>query len=67
MAWTAAEITRVEAIEEMLNAIQVAIGNLASKAQMRQLLLIRQTELDNLIARISSLETQIATLQNNLG
>ena len=66
MAWTSNETSRVEAIEEMLNKLQVAIKNLASKAQFRQLLLIRQTEITELTKRVESLENQVANLQNNL-
>lgn len=67
MAWTAAESQRVEAIEEMLNSLQIAINNLASKQQLRQLLLIRQEEIDSLKLRVTDLETQVAALQSQLG
>lgn len=66
MAFTDAEEKRIAAIEQMLNNLQVAINNLASKQQMRQLLLIRQTEVDELTQRIETLETQVTNLQNTL-
>lgn len=66
MAWTSKETSRVQAIEEMLNKLQVAIKNLASKTQLRQLTLIRQTEVDELTERVESLEEQVSNLQNAL-
>lgn len=66
MAWTAAEEKRIQAIEEMLNKLQIATKNLASKAQMRQLLLVKQAEIDELRQRVESLETQVTNLQNTL-
>lgn len=67
MAWTTAEESRIVAIEEMLNLVQVAVGNLMSKQQMRQLLLIKQAEVDALTERVESLESQVSTLQSQLG
>jgi polyhydroxyalkanoate synthesis regulator phasin len=67
MAWTAAEEARIVAIEEMLNSIQTAITNLASKQQMKQLIYIRQSEMEALTARVTSLEAEVATLQGQIG
>lgn len=67
MALTSAEERRVVAIEEMLNTLQVAIANTMSKTQMRQLLLIKQKEVDALTQRIVSLESQVTALQGELG
>jgi polyhydroxyalkanoate synthesis regulator phasin len=64
MAWTDAETNRIEAIEDMLNKLQVAINNLASKKQMQQLLLLKQNEIDSLTQRVVTLESQITLLQN---
>jgi polyhydroxyalkanoate synthesis regulator phasin len=66
MAWTDSETARVVAIEELLNQVQTAIQNLASKAQMRQLLLLKQAEVDALTTRVASLEAQLTVLQNSL-
>lgn len=66
MAWTDAEETRVNTLEEYVNTLSTRISLLLSKEQMRQLLLIKQREIDALEARIVSLETQITTLQNQL-
>ena len=66
MAWTEAENDRVVAIENLLNEVQTAISNLMSKAQMRQLLLIKQSEVDALTQRVEALEAQVRTLQSRL-
>ena len=67
MAWTDAEELRIEAIEELLNQVQIAISNLASKAQFTQFTLIRQAEIDALTTRVTALESQLALLQNQIG
>ena len=46
MALTSAEIKRIIAIEEQINKNQVAISNLMSKQQFRQLLLIKEQEIE---------------------
>ena len=56
MAWTVAETTRVDTIEDTLNEAQVAITNLMTKRQMRQLLAIKQQEVDALTVRVTALE-----------
>jgi polyhydroxyalkanoate synthesis regulator phasin len=67
MAWTTAEEKRIQAIETAINQLQTAVSNLMSKQQMRQLLLLRQEEIDTMKERITALETQVATLQGQLG
>lgn len=64
MAWTDAETSRINTLEEALNDLATAINHLASKQQLRQLLLIKQTTIDALTLRVASLEAQIATLQS---
>ena len=64
MAWTDAETIRIETIEDIINKLQIAINNLASKKQMQQLLLLKQNEINSLIERITALESQITILQN---
>lgn len=66
MALTDAERQRIRAIEEMLNDLQVAIRNMTSKLEFRQLILLRQQEIDTLKQRVSDLETQVATLQSKI-
>lgn len=67
MPLSAAEELRIQAIETMLNKLQTAVNNLMSKQQMRQLLLVKQKEVDGLTSRIATLESQIQTLQGSLG
>lgn len=67
MSWSSAETERINTLENVVNDIQTAITNLMSKLQMRQLLMIKQAELDALTARVEALETQLTTLQNTLG
>lgn len=64
--WTDAEERRIRAIETILNNAQTAISNVISKEQVRQLLLIKQRQIDALTARVNSLETQVANLQSEL-
>lgn len=67
MAWTSAEKQRIETLETVINDLQVAVTNLMSKQQMRQLLLIKQKEIDALTVRVASLESQIDVLQSKIG
>lgn len=67
MAWTQAEEDRIIALEQRVNDVMTAITNLASKLQMRQLLLLKQAEIDSLTTRLNSLESQMAILQQDLG
>lgn len=55
--------TRIEAIEETLNTVQTALNNLASKAQLKSLLSIRQAEIEQLKTDVASLKSQVSTLQ----
>jgi polyhydroxyalkanoate synthesis regulator phasin len=57
--------TRLTALENAVNDIQTAITNLASMAQLRQLNLIKQEEVDALKDRVADLETQIQVLQTS--
>lgn len=54
---------RVEVIEAKLNEIQLALNALATKAQLKQLVNIRQAEIEDLKVRVTSLESQIQALQ----
>jgi polyhydroxyalkanoate synthesis regulator phasin len=67
MAWTDSETARINTLEDVVNDLQTAITNLMSKLQMRQLLMLKQAEIDALTARVEALETQLTTLQNSLG
>lgn len=57
--------TRLTALENAVNEIQTAITNLASMAQLRQLNLIKQEEIEALQQRVADLETQIEVLQTS--
>ena len=63
MALTDSEKIRLETMETVINDLQVAISNLMAKQQMRQLLQIKQKEVDALTVRVASLESQVAVLQ----
>lgn len=49
-------INRITAIETKLNEIQVALNNLPTKTQMKQLLALRQAEINDLKQRVEALE-----------
>jgi polyhydroxyalkanoate synthesis regulator phasin len=66
MAWTDAEEQRIETLEEVVNDLQTAASNLASKQQMQQMLLIKQAEIDALTERVAALESQVTVLQGTL-
>ena len=66
MAMTTAEVARINTLESAINDMWTAVNNLMTKEQMRQLILIKQNELDAALARIDSLETQVETLQNKI-
>jgi len=63
MALTESEALRIIKIEEKLNEIQTAINNLASRKQMKQILNLRQSEIDELKSRVAALESQVSILQ----
>jgi polyhydroxyalkanoate synthesis regulator phasin len=54
---------RLKAIEVKLNEVQTAMNNLATKRQMKGLLNIRQSEIEDLKTRVAALEAQVAALQ----
>lgn len=65
MSFTAAETQRIEAIELMLNKIQGLITKLASQKQLRSIVVLKQNEINDLTARVTALESQLAILQKN--
>lgn len=66
MSLTAYEEARIALIEEVLNELQVATSNLAAKQQVRQLILLRQTEIDSLTTRVAELERLITILEQRM-
>ena len=55
--------THILAIEEKLNEMQIVINNLASRRQMKNILNVRQAEIDVLQTEVLSLKSQVALLQ----
>jgi predicted nuclease with TOPRIM domain len=65
MALTNQQLTeRIIAIETKLNDVQTALNNLATKAQLKSLASVRQSDILDLQARVTELETQIQILQS---
>lgn len=56
---------RLTALEKAVNELQVAITNLASMAQLRQLNIIKQAEINALKDRVDNLESEIQVLQSS--
>ena len=55
---------RVEEVETALNSIQIAMNKLATQAQLKSFVNIKQSAITDMEERITSLETQVATLQD---
>lgn len=62
-SWTTEETNRIIIIERKLNELQTAMTRLATISQMKQLLLLRQQEIDEMQDEITSIKAQIAVLQ----
>jgi len=67
MALSPAEANAIEnrflAIERALNDLQTAVNNQPTKAQLVALLNIRQSEIDDLQTRVTTLESKVAALE----
>ncbi len=55
--------TRVTLIEEVLNSVQQALLNVASRASVSTLLVFRETDITNLQTLCTSLQAQIDLLR----
>lgn len=64
MAFSDAELQRIETIEEAINDLMQAVLNLASKEQLKKFTQLKQTDIDDHETRITSLESQISILQS---
>lgn len=62
MAWTSNEEARIEQIEQLLNRMQTALNNLASKQQLKALSVLKEKDINDLITRVVALENQVALL-----
>lgn len=54
---------KIDFLTKVLNDVQVAITNLASKAQLRQLTLLKQKDIDDLKNRVEDLENEVTLLK----
>ena len=57
---------RITALEKFVEQLQTVVNNLASKQQVRQLLLLKQQEITDLEARVTELERIVSLLENNI-
>ena len=57
-------LNRVFATEKVIEALQEALTNVASIDQLRQILLIKQTDIDELTSRITALEGRVTALES---
>jgi len=64
MAFTTAEESRIKTIEEAINKVLTWLNGMVSKKQLRQLLLLKQEEIESLKTRVTTLETEVQTLQD---
>ena len=72
MSLTSTEELRLKAIESKLNTFQQAIRNLASKEELKQLLLVKETVevilrqiIDETVSMPDLMDTNLVGLQNN--
>lgn len=65
MSDTAISIEQFQALVRAVQALQIAVNNLASKAQLRQLYTLRQQEIEELKTRIDTIEQQVQILQRS--
>jgi uncharacterized coiled-coil DUF342 family protein len=56
-------LDRIVEIEEMLNDVQTALNNVASKTTVKNLAALKQQELEALRERVTTLESEIRILQ----
>jgi len=54
---------KIDFLTVVLNEVQVAINNLASKQQLRQLTLLKQKDIDDLKNRVTDLENEVLLLK----
>jgi len=66
MSFTDAEEKRIQAIEEAITKLLIAVNNLAAKKQLSQLTLLKQADIDNLTQRVTALESQLTLVQAEL-
>ena len=62
MTITDAEEARLQTIELYLGTLRDTIDNLASKEQIRQLLLLKQQQVAILVSKVATLEAQLVAL-----
>lgn len=58
-------LARIQALETAIANLQKAIQNLASIQQLRQLLAIRQQEINEITERLDDIESQLSVLQTS--
>lgn len=57
---------RLNVIEAAIDDLKVAVSNLASVKQLKQLNIIKQNEVIDLKERVTALESQVLTLQGQV-
>jgi len=63
---TDSEEARMELIEETINKLLTWVRNLVDKQQFRQLMLIRQQEIDALTDRLTGIESRLDIITSTL-
>jgi hypothetical protein len=64
--WTEAEALRISTIESALNKLQTSVSSLTDKSQLQQLLLLKQSAIEDLQQRVAVLEQMISLLEGLL-
>jgi hypothetical protein len=58
--------TKMDLVEVLMNRIQTMLTNLATLEQLRQLTIIRQTEIDDINTAIVDLQTDVNLLKGEV-
>jgi hypothetical protein len=66
LPWNDNELARVLQIETTINELLTAVANLMTKKQYRQLMAIRQAEIESLQTDVIELQSRLSIVENRV-